>query len=55
MATKVKLAEATKELGRKTDEMLENSSRVRKSLDSVIQSLRRKRNQFRLIEEEEQK
>ena len=55
MATKVKLAEATKELGRKADEMLENSGRVRKSLDSVIQGLRRKRNQFRLIEEEEQK
>ena len=55
MATKVKLAEATKELGKKADEMLEDSSRVRKSLDSVIQGLRRKRNQFRLIEEEEQK
>ncbi len=55
MATKVKLAEATKELGRKADEMLENSGRVRRNLDSVIQGLRRKRNQFRLIEEEEQK
>ena len=54
MATKLKLAEATKELSQKAESMLENAGRVRRNLDGVIQGLRKKKNLFMRQEAEEQ-
>ena len=46
MATKLNLAEVTKELNASAGKILDESSRVRKNLDMVLQSLQRKRSAF---------
>ncbi|MBQ8080832.1 MAG: translation initiation factor IF-2 [Clostridia bacterium] len=54
MATKVKLADATKELNTKASKMLEDSSRVKRNVESVLQSLRKKKSLFARQEAEAQ-
>ena len=46
MATKLNLAEVTKELNASAGKILDESSRVRKNLDMVLQSLQKKRSAF---------
>ena len=46
MATKVNLADITKELNANAGKILEESSKVRKNLDMVLQSLQKKRSAF---------
>ncbi|MBO4924972.1 MAG: translation initiation factor IF-2 [Clostridia bacterium] len=51
--TKVKLAEATKEINQQAATMLEEASRIRRSLESVLSALRRQESDFQRREEEE--
>ncbi len=50
--TKVKLAEATKELNTQSGVMLEETARVRRNIDSLLQSLRKQEGLFARQEEE---
>ncbi len=52
--TKVKLAEATKEINQQAATMLEEASRIRRSLESVLSALRRQESDFQRREAEEQ-
>ena len=51
--TKVKLAEATKEINQQAGAILEEASRIRRSLEGVMQSLRKQEAKFQREEEEE--
>ena len=51
--TKVKLAEATKEINQQAGVILEDASRIRRSLDTVMQALRKQEAKFQREEEEE--
>ena len=51
--TKVKLAEATKEINQQAGAVLEDAARIRRSLESVLQALRRQEAKFQREEEEE--
>ena len=53
--TKVKLKEATKELNQKAGAMLEESTRVRRSAEQLLQQLQRQRAQMQREEDEAQK
>ena len=53
--TKVKLKEATKELNQKAGAILEESARIRRSAEQLLQQLQRQRMQMVREEEEEQK
>ena len=53
--TKVKLKEATKELNQKTNAVLEESTRIRRSAEQLLQQLQRQRMQMVREEEEAQK
>ena len=53
--TKVKLKEATKELNQKAGAILEESARVRRSAEQLLQQLQRQRSQMLREEEEEHK
>ena len=53
MATKLNLAEVTKELNANAGKILEESSRVRKNLDMVLSTLQKKRSAFIKLENEE--
>ena len=53
--TKVKLKEATKELNQKAGEILEESARIRRSAEQLLQQLQRQRMQMLREEEEAQK
>ena len=48
-----KLAEATKEINQQAGAILEEAARIRRSLDSVLQNLRRQEAKFQKEEEEE--
>ena len=50
MATKLNLADITKELNANAGKILEQSSKVRKNLDMVMQSLQKKRSAFIKLE-----
>ena len=52
--TKVKLAEATKELNAQSGVMLEETTRVRRNIEGVLQALRKQESLF-LRQEEEQR
>ena len=51
--TKVKLAEATKEINQQAGVILEDAARIRRSLDTVMQALRKQEQKFQREEEEE--
>ena len=51
--TKVKLAEATKEINQQAGVILEEASRIRRSLEGVMQALRKQESKFQREEEEE--
>ena len=51
--TKVKLAEATKEINQQAGTILEEASRIRRSLEGVMQALRKQEAKFQREEEEE--
>ena len=51
--TKVKLAEATKEINQQAATMLEEAGRIRRSLESVLSALNRLDSDFQRREEEE--
>ncbi len=51
--TKVKLAEATKEINQQAANMLEEAARIRRSLETVLNALRRQDAEFQRQEEEE--
>ncbi len=51
--TKVKLAEATKELNAQSGVMLEETVRVKRNIDSVLQMLKKQESQFARQEEDE--
>ncbi|MBR5110648.1 MAG: translation initiation factor IF-2 [Clostridia bacterium] len=51
--TKVKLAEATKEINEQAGVILEDAARIRRSLDTVMQALRKQEQKFQREEEEE--
>ena len=51
--TKVKLAEATKEINQQAATILEEASRIRRSLEGVMQALRKQEAKFQREEEEE--
>jgi len=53
--TKVKLKEATKELNHKAGVILEESARVRRNADALLQSLQKQRAQLQREEEEARK
>ena len=48
-----KLAEATKEINQQAGAILEEAARIRRSLDSVLQNLRKQETRFQKEEEEE--
>ena len=50
---KVKLAEATKEINQQAGSILEEAARIRRSLEGVLQSLRKQEAKFQREEEEE--
>ena len=51
--TKVKLAEATKEINQQAGTILEDAARIKKNLDAVMQSLRKQEAKFQRDEEEQ--
>ncbi|MBR3106202.1 MAG: translation initiation factor IF-2 [Clostridia bacterium] len=51
--TKVKLAEATKEINQQAGVILEDATRIRRSLDTVLSALRKQEQKFQREEEEE--
>ncbi len=51
--TKVKLAEATKEINQQAGAILEDAARIKKNLDAVMQSLRKQEAKFQRDEEEQ--
>ena len=53
--TKVKLKEATKELNQKAGAILEESARIRRNAESLLQSLQKQRTQMQREKEEAQK
>ena len=44
--TKVKLAEATKEINQQAGAVLEDAARIRRSLETVLQALRKQESKF---------
>ena len=53
--TKVKLKEATKEINQKAGAILEESARIRRNAESLLQSLQKQRTQMQREKEEAQK
>ena len=51
--TKVKLTEATKEINQQAGAILEDAARIKRNLDTVMQSLRKQESRFQRAEEEE--
>ena len=51
--TKVKLAEATKEINQQAGTILEEAARIRRSLEGVLGALRKQEAKFQREEEEE--